>query len=85
MENEIHFRNYTRYGGRSCKLFDYGVMIDYGSTDTSNKLIRQMAPNWEIRKSRNKVFDVIACDQESGEERWHLSPCILAVHTLSNL
>ncbi|WP_165452482.1 glycosyltransferase family 2 protein [Paenibacillus thalictri] len=46
------------------QLFDHGVMIDYGSTDTSNKLIRQMAPNWEIRKSRNKVFDIRGCDAE---------------------
>ncbi|WP_308633965.1 glycosyltransferase family protein [Paenibacillus silvisoli] len=45
-------------------LFDYGVMIDYGSTDRSNDLIRTLAPIWEIRKSRNKEFDLIGCDQE---------------------
>ncbi|MFE5320729.1 glycosyltransferase family 2 protein [Paenibacillus sp. NPDC056579] len=48
-------------------LFDHGVMIDYGSTDNSNMLIRQLAPNWEIRRSRNPVFDIAACDQEVME------------------
>jgi hypothetical protein len=49
------------------KLFDHGVMIDYGSTDQSNELIRNLAPNWEIRKSRNKEFDFEGCDQEVME------------------
>jgi len=42
-------------------------MIDYGSTDQSNQLIRQLAPNWEIRQSRNKDFDLVGCDQEVME------------------
>lgn len=46
------------------QLFDHGVLIDYGSTDQSNELIRQLAPNWEIRKSRNKEFDIVACEKE---------------------
>ncbi|MBP3966090.1 glycosyltransferase family 2 protein [Paenibacillus lignilyticus] len=50
-----------------CRLFDHGVMIDYGSTDHSNDLIRELAPKWEIRKSRNKDFDLVGCDQEVME------------------
>lgn len=46
------------------QIFDHGVMIDYGSTDRSNELIRQLAPKWEIRKSRNPVFDIVGCDEE---------------------
>ncbi|MBT2686910.1 glycosyltransferase family 2 protein [Bacillus sp. ISL-47] len=49
------------------KLFNHGVMIDYGSTDKSNDLIRQLAPNWEIRKSRNPNFDIEACEKEVME------------------
>ena len=37
-------------------LFDHGVMIDYGSTDHSVEIIREMAPDWEIRPTRNKFF-----------------------------
>ncbi|SEN04234.1 glycosyltransferase family 2 protein [Paenibacillus sp. OV219] len=48
-------------------LFDHGIMIDYGSTDRSNALIRTLAPMWEIRKSRNKDFDLVGCDQEVME------------------
>lgn len=45
-------------------LFDHGIMIDYGSTDRSNDLIRTFAPTWEIRSSRNQDFDLVGCDQE---------------------
>lgn len=45
-------------------LFDHGVMIDYGSSDSSNDLIRQLAPGWEIRKSRNPNFDIVSCEKE---------------------
>ena len=37
-------------------LFDHGIMVDYGSTDNSVDIIRELAPNWEIRKTRNKFF-----------------------------
>lgn len=48
-------------------LFDHGVMIDYGSTDQSNELIRKITPKWEIRRSRNADFDLVGCDQEVME------------------
>ena len=37
-------------------LFDHAVLIDYGSTDNSVDIIKQMAPDWEIRPSRNQYF-----------------------------
>jgi hypothetical protein len=49
------------------QLFDHGVLIDYGSTDQSNELIRELAPTWEIRKSRNKEFDIESCEREVME------------------
>lgn len=45
-------------------MFDHVVMIDYDSTDSSVDIIRSMAPEWEIRKSKNRDFDAIAVDQE---------------------
>ena len=46
------------------KLFDHGVMIDYQSTDRSVEIIRDLAPNWEIRPSRNNEFDAYSLDAE---------------------
>ncbi|MDP4099357.1 glycosyltransferase family 2 protein [Paenibacillus sp. P96] len=46
------------------RLFDHGVLINYGSTDRSVEIIRQFAPRWEIRDSRNEYFDSISADRE---------------------
>lgn len=45
-------------------LFDHGVLIDYGSTDRSVEIIKEICPTWEIVKSRNDVFDAELCDRE---------------------
>lgn len=45
-------------------IFNHGIMIDYDSTDRSVDIIREMAPSWEIRKSRNRTFDCFAVDYE---------------------
>lgn len=37
-------------------LFDHGIMIDYGSTDRSVEIIHELAPHWEVRKTRNQKF-----------------------------
>lgn len=49
------------------KLFDYGVLIDYDSTDDSISIIKNLAPHWEIRRSRNRVWDFIEADKEIME------------------
>lgn len=45
-------------------MFDHVVLIDYDSTDRSAEIIRDLAPHWEIRQSRNKIFEANAVDQE---------------------
>jgi hypothetical protein len=45
-------------------LFDHGVLLDYGSTDRSLEVIRELAPGWEVRRSRNPHFDARDVDAE---------------------
>jgi hypothetical protein len=46
------------------KLFDYGILIDHGSTDDSVDIIRELAPNWRIVRSRLTCFDAYLTDFE---------------------
>ena len=45
-------------------IFDHGIMIDYASTDSSVKLIKELCPSWQIVPSRNRKFDAYECDRE---------------------
>jgi hypothetical protein len=45
-------------------LFDHGIVIDYGSTDRSLELCKEICPTWEVRKSRNPDFGAINADIE---------------------
>ncbi len=45
-------------------LFDHGTVIDYVSTDNSLDIVRDLAPDWEIRQSCNKWF----VEPDIGEE-----------------
>jgi hypothetical protein len=45
-------------------LFDHGVLLDYGSTDRSVQIIRELAPTWEVRPSVNEWFDARDADAE---------------------
>jgi len=38
-------------------IFDYGIIIDYCSTDDSIKIINKFCPNWKIIKTRNVNAD----------------------------
>lgn len=49
------------------RLFDHGILVDYNSTDRSVQICRQMAPNWEVRPSKNPYFSAIDCDREVME------------------
>jgi hypothetical protein len=49
------------------EVFDHGVLIDYGSTDRSLDIIREIAPGWEVRRSRNAWFDARDVDLEVME------------------
>jgi hypothetical protein len=44
--------------------FDSGVIIDYGSTDNSVDIIRELAPHWQVIRSVNNNFSAQACDFE---------------------
>ena len=46
------------------QVFHHGIMIDYHSTDRSREIIREICPTWEIRDTRNELFDAHAVDQE---------------------
>lgn len=37
-------------------LVDRAVVVDYASVDGSTDIVRQLAPEWEIRQSRNRYF-----------------------------
>src|SRR5262245_6333078 len=50
--------------GHHARLFDHGILIDYGSTDRSRAIIRELAPTWEVRPSRNEVFHSLSIDAE---------------------
>ena len=44
--------------------FDWGVCINYGSTDCSVEIIKDICPNWVVVDSINDSFDARLCDQE---------------------
>ncbi len=46
------------------KHFDYGIMIDYHSTDNSVNIIKEICPDWKIITSRNPDFSAKPCDDE---------------------
>jgi hypothetical protein len=46
------------------QVFDHGIMINYGSTDRSVEIIREICPTWDIIDSRNAWFDPGPVDQE---------------------
>lgn len=46
------------------KLFDFGVLIDYHSTDRSVEICKEICPNWQVVKSMHTQFDSAACDYE---------------------
>jgi hypothetical protein len=49
------------------KIFDHGILVNYSSTDNSIEIIRDLAPHWEIRNSRNLIWDFIEADNELME------------------
>lgn len=46
------------------KKFDFGVVIDYNSTDKSMQMFKDLVPHWQIVPSRNKDFGALNCDIE---------------------
>jgi len=46
------------------KIFDFGVLIDYGSTDNSRAICHEICPHWQVFQSAYGYFDAIDCDKE---------------------
>ena len=46
------------------KLFDYGLMINYKSTDRSVEIINQICPDWQVVDSVNPEFSAVDADDE---------------------
>ena len=46
------------------KYFDYGLMINYASTDRSVEIIKEICPDWQVVDSVNPEFDAAKCDNE---------------------
>lgn len=62
------------------KYFDFGVLIDWGSTDRSVEIIRDICPHWQVHGSKFEKFDSHHLEWEMmGYERqipsgfWRLS------------
>ena len=45
-------------------IFNHGIMINYGSTDRSVDIIKEICPTWAIVDTRNEFFDPILIDEE---------------------
>lgn len=45
-------------------MFTHGILIDYHSTDRSVEIIRELCPTWDVRTSRNAVFQADLVDHE---------------------
>jgi len=48
-------------------IFSHGIMIDYHSTDKSVEIIKELCPTWEIRTTKNEMFDAVLVDKEVME------------------
>jgi len=48
-------------------IFTHGIMIDYDSTDKSVEIIKELCPTWEIRTTKNEMFDAVLVDKEVME------------------
>jgi hypothetical protein len=48
-------------------IFTHGIMIDYHSTDKSVEIIKELCPTWEIKTTKNEMFDAYLVDKEVME------------------
>jgi hypothetical protein len=46
------------------KYFDFGILIDYATTDNSVSIIKEICPHWQILPSGNAEFDSNLLDRE---------------------
>lgn len=53
------------------QFFDFGILINYASTDRSVEICKEICPNWSVVDSINPDFNVVRCDQEVAEYERH--------------
>lgn len=46
------------------KIFDFGILIDYASTDRSLEICKEICPHWQILQSPNEKFGYATNDKE---------------------
>ena len=56
-------------------------MIDYGSTDNSNSIIKEICPTWKIVPTVNEYFDCFPCDHEVSNHEVTVSGYKIALNT----
>lgn len=44
------------------KIFQEGILVDYGSTDNSRNIIKEICPHWHIVDSNQQYFDALLND-----------------------
>lgn len=67
----VHFYNeewlLPHWLDHHARIFDHGILVNYGSTDKSVEIIKKMTPHWIVVDSKNKMFDAELCDLEMME------------------
>jgi len=46
------------------KIFDFGILIDYNSTDRSVEICKSICPHWQVFPSMNEYFEAHSNDSE---------------------
>jgi len=54
------------------KYFDFGIMIDYASTDRSRDIVKEICPDWAIVDSADADFDAAGCDRQVMQYEKHI-------------
>jgi hypothetical protein len=62
-------------------MFDNAVLINYGSSDRSVEIIRELAPHWQIVNSKNTQHDAKLVDQEVMEIEMQLHGWKMCLNT----
>lgn len=63
------------------KYFDFGIMINYASTDKSVEIIKKICPNWKVIDSRNKKFGAKIVNDEVEDVEKTISGFKIALNT----
>jgi hypothetical protein len=63
------------------RICDDAILIDYGSTDRSVEVIKEICPEWTIVKTTNKHFDAASVDREVEYYERTVSGWKLALNT----